>query len=146
MKSFSLVSTPAYNKADELPSPNFLPQAAEQRSAPFRQFVLKIASRCNLSCSYCYMYEMSDDSWREQPRHMAPATVRAVAQRISEHVDAHQLRNVQVVLHGGEPLLAGPARLAALAAELRDAVKARVDLRVQTNGTLLSTEMIDVLA
>jgi uncharacterized protein len=27
---------------------------------PFREFVIKIHSRCDLSCDYCYMYEMVD--------------------------------------------------------------------------------------
>ena len=30
-------------------------------------FLLKVASRCNLSCDYCYMYEHADQSWRNQP-------------------------------------------------------------------------------
>ena len=33
-------------------------------------------------------------------------------------LSAHELAAVQVVLHGGEPLLAGPARLRRIASEL----------------------------
>ena len=92
------------------------------------------------------MYEMSDDSWLGQRKYMAPEMVRMVARRISEHVDAHQLAEVQVILHGGEPLLAGSSRIAMIASELRQTIKARVDLRVQTNGTRLTDELIGVLA
>lgn len=92
------------------------------------------------------MYEMSDDSWLGQPKYMTPETVRTIARRISEHVDRHGLPEVEVILHGGEPLLAGPSRIAAIASELRQAIKARVDLRIQTNGTLLTSAVIGVLA
>ena len=33
-------------------------------------FVLKIAERCNLNCSYCYMYKHADQSWRFRPKGM----------------------------------------------------------------------------
>ena len=29
--------------------------------------LLKVASRCNLDCSYCYVYHMGDEAWRDQP-------------------------------------------------------------------------------
>ena len=32
--------------------------------------LLKVASRCNLDCSYCYVYHMGDDGWRYQPKLM----------------------------------------------------------------------------
>ena len=32
------------------------------RPVPFRQFIIKIHSRCNLACDYCYVYEMADRS------------------------------------------------------------------------------------
>ena len=37
------------------------------RPLPFREFVLKIHSRCDLACDYCYMYTMADQSWRDRP-------------------------------------------------------------------------------
>src|ERR1700722_3738001 len=75
---------------------------------PFREFVLKIHSRCDLACRYCYMYQMADQSWRSRPKRMSEATLDLVASRISEHARTHSLKMVRVVFHGGEPLLAGP--------------------------------------
>ena len=37
-------------------------RAAGYKPTPFRQFILKVHSRCNLSCSYCYVYEMADQA------------------------------------------------------------------------------------
>lgn len=118
------------------------------RPAPFREFVLKIASRCDLACTYCYMYEMADQSWRDQPVRMSPATLTRTAERIAEHAAAHDLRSVRVVLHGGEPLLVGPAGIAFAATTLRAALppSTALDLRAQTNGLGLTDEMADTLA
>jgi len=115
---------------------------------PFRQFILKIHSRCDLACSYCYVYTKADQRWRARPKVMSRELVRTVSQRIGEHVRAHCLDRVDVVLHGGEPLLAGADRIADCAAALRAAVEpaAAVSLRLQTNAMLLNRGMIDVLA
>ena len=106
---------------------------------PFRQFVLKVHSRCDLACDHCYVYEHADQSWRARPRAMAPATAAQAVARIAEHARAHRLRWVSVVLHGGEPLLAGPARLAATIAALREGLAGvcELELRIHTNGVLL---------
>jgi len=117
------------------------------RPFPFRQFVVKIHSRCNLSCRYCYVYEMADQSWRYRPRVMPMRVVDATIARIAEHVRDHGLRAVRVVLHGGEPLLAGSAFITDMAAGIRAALPSGVDadLVVQTNGTLLDEAMLDTL-
>jgi uncharacterized protein len=112
---------------------------------PFQQFILKVHSRCNLSCSYCYVYEMADQAWRSQPRRMAPAITAATVERIAEHVKQHDLSVVDVILHGGEPLLTGPEWLTDLAACLYTAIPARVNISVQTNGTLLQPAMLRAL-
>ena len=91
------------------------------------------------------MYEMADESWREQPKIMSAETLAVTARRIADHVQDHQLSHIQVILHGGEPLLTGPDHINAVATKLRGAIGATVDLRVQTNGTLLSDPMLDVL-
>jgi uncharacterized protein len=121
-------------------------RASGARPWPFRQFVLKIHSRCNLSCAYCYVYELADQSWRHRPRIMSRRVVQATVTRIAEHTRAHDLRRVRVILHGGEPLLAGPAFITDLAARLRAALPPRTtaDLLVQTNGTLLDEAMLEV--
>lgn len=113
---------------------------------PFQQFILKIHSRCNLACSYCYVYEMADQAWRELPRLMSPAVIEMAAKRINEHVRSHRLSSVDIILHGGEPLLAGTQRLTELTGLLQAQISARVNFTVQTNGTLLRRPMLETLA
>src|SRR5882762_9809992 len=74
-------------------------------------FLVKIASRCNLACDYCYMYEHADQSWRAQPPFMSDDLRRKLAMRIGEYVRAANLKRLVVVFHGGEPLLAGAERI-----------------------------------
>jgi uncharacterized protein len=73
--------------------------------------------------------------------------VRRTAQRIGEHAGAHGLRDVALVLHGGEPLLAGAARLAADAEAVRAELPGGCALHVsvQTNATLLTVDAVATL-
>ncbi|GIH27080.1 hypothetical protein Aph01nite_53900 [Acrocarpospora phusangensis] len=113
---------------------------------PFRQFILKIHSRCNLACDYCYMYELADQSWRDRPKLMAPRHVTATAHRIAEHARDHKLRSARVILHGGEPLLAGPEYISDLVHEIRAATSGvAVDFIMQTNGVRLTESFLRVL-
>ncbi|HTJ66328.1 MAG TPA: FxsB family cyclophane-forming radical SAM/SPASM peptide maturase [Actinospica sp.] len=115
---------------------------------PFRQFVLKVHSRCDLACDHCYVYEHADQSWRGRPRELDPATAAQVSGRIAQHAAAHRLTEVRVVLHGGEPLLVGPRRMREILAALDAAVSpiARLDLRIHTNAVLLDEDFLDVFA
>jgi uncharacterized protein len=108
--------------------------------ASFSQFVLKMHSRCDLACDHCYVYEHADTSWARRPMTPSDSVLRATAERIAEHARRHRLAVVHVVLHGGEPLLAGPARLAYAAEQLTAALAgvSRLDLRIHTNGVTLN--------
>lgn len=115
---------------------------------PISEYVIKVASRCNLACDYCYVYTMADQSWRERPRFPNPATISATARRIGEHTAAHGLTGVSVALHGGEPLLAGADRITEVVTAVRRACPpgTTVDARIQTNGVLLDEPMAEVLS
>jgi uncharacterized protein len=115
---------------------------------PFRQFIVKVHGRCNLACRYCYLYEGPDHTWRTRPA-AAPAEVLArTADRVAEHARAHALSTVSLVLHGGEPLLAGADTLARFTDDVRARVPAGCAVRatVQTNATLLTHARMTVLA
>jgi uncharacterized protein len=113
---------------------------------PFRQFVLKVHSRCDLACDHCYVYEHADQSWRGRPKAISDQTADLVARRIAEHAVEHKLPVVHVVLHGGEPLLLGIQRTRTVLQTLRahlDPVTS-LDLRIHTNGVLLDTEFCEL--
>jgi uncharacterized protein len=117
------------------------------RPFPFREFVLKVHQRCNLACDYCYVYTMADQTWRTRPATMSTDVWRATAHRIAEHARKHALAEVRVILHGGEPLLAGRERLVALIADMRAELSTACQVRiaVQTNALMLEEPMLDAL-
>ena len=117
-------------------------------SVPLSQFVLKVHSRCDLACDHCYVYEAADQSWRGRPVAVSDAVISQTARRIAVHAATHGLGTVQVVLHGGEPLLAGRARLRRVATELHGALAGicRLDLRIHTNGVLLDEGFCELFA
>lgn len=102
----------------------------------FREFIVKVHSRCDLSCDYCYVYEMADQSWRDKPRAMSAETAQLAAKRIGEHARAHELARVALIVHGGEPLLAGRDLISLLVTSARREAGAGVviDASIQTNA------------
>jgi uncharacterized protein len=115
---------------------------------PLNQFVLKVHSRCDLACDHCYVYEAADQSWRGRPKVISEETLRQTAQRIAEHAAEHGLSSVQVVLHGGEPLMAGVGGLRAIITGLHSALRGvcELDLRVHTNGVQLTNAFCELFA
>jgi uncharacterized protein len=123
-----------------------LPPVISPNPLPFRTFILKIHQRCNLRCDYCYVYESGDHSWRSRPRVMSRSVIDALAFRIAEHAAVHHVPELDIVLHGGEPLLAGPEVIAYLVRAIRAALDqgSRASFSIQTNGVLLDQEFINL--
>ncbi|WP_174296886.1 cyclophane-forming radical SAM/SPASM peptide maturase YhhB [Sphingomonas bacterium] len=107
--------------------------------------LVKLASRCNLNCDYCYVYQMGDDAWRLQPKRMANATVDVLSSQLARLVAA-QAAPLSVVFHGGEPLLIGAERFERACRTLREALGPASGLHLQTNALLLSDEVIAICA
>jgi uncharacterized protein len=118
------------------------------RVLPADQFVLKVHSRCDLACDHCYVYESADQSWRGRPLAVSRDVVSRLALRVAEHVKTHELSRVEIVLHGGEPLLAGIPRLRDILLELEGALGGlcHLDVKVHTNGVLLNEDFCDLFS
>ncbi|MGV3517692.1 FxsB family cyclophane-forming radical SAM/SPASM peptide maturase [Luteitalea sp.] len=115
---------------------------------PFHQYLWKIASRCNLNCSYCYVYNSADSRWAEQPHFMSEATARQTAVRMREHLLAHNKADAMVTFHGGEPLLGGVSHLRMLLGVIGEELVSRgikVRLSMQSNLMLLDDEICKLL-
>lgn len=102
--------------------------------------------RCDLACDYCYVYEMLDQRWRNRPRAMSRQVVDRVADRIFEYAQAYRPRMIHVVLHGGEPLLAGPDLLSYCIRRIRDQIRPPTTVRttIQTNGVRLDRGYLEL--
>lgn len=107
--------------------------------------LLKVASRCNLDCGYCYVYNMGDDSWRSMPKRMDPQVMAETCAQLGR-LQTSQDHPFAVVLHGGEPLLLGATRLGELFSLLRAELGHRCSINVQTNGVLIDDAVLDLCA
>jgi uncharacterized protein len=113
---------------------------------PLNEFVVKIASNCNLRCTYCYEYNAGDESWRKHSKVMSQATAVQLARRIREHAEKHAVHHVAIGLHGGEPLMVGASHLDALASIFRHYLSSfNTHISVQTNATLITERICDVI-
>lgn len=117
-------------------------------TACITEFVVKIASRCNLNCDYCYEYNLGDESYKTQPRFMSYEIFERLSERIYQHVETHGLSEITIGFHGGEPLLAGASRLNHYCQTIRDKIPrtVKLNLGIQTNGILLTADIISVIS
>jgi len=75
--------------------------------ARITSFLVKVASRCNLDCDYCYVYHHADQSWRAMPKLLSAEDRSCFATRLGAYTAQAEITHCAVVFHGGEPLLAG---------------------------------------
>lgn len=114
---------------------------------PIQTFLLKIESLCNLNCTYCYMYNLADQSWKVQPKKMGKEVYSQTAARIKEHTDKHDLEEINVIFHGGEPMLVGVKYLRELIQIYKDIIpNVKINFGMQTNATLINDEWIEFFA
>lgn len=107
--------------------------------------LVKVASRCNLNCTYCYVYNMGDTAWQSQPKRMRLNVIDAVVAQVGR-LSHSQVRPLSVVMHGGEPLLLGLSQMRVFVEKLRGTLRSDAGVHVQTNGVLLSDPFIELFA
>ncbi len=98
--------------------------------------LLKLTGACNFDCTYCYDYE---------PKRFK---ARLPQERIEELISFLLARQdgLALIFHGGEPLLRFEAIEQTVEFALREAGDdKRVSFSVQTNGSLLTDEIVDFL-
>lgn len=111
------------------------------------EFVIKVASRCNLNCKYCYMYNLADTTWQSQPKFISDEVYEHLLERIVAHARVHNLNSISLVLHGGEPLLCGADRIDWFFSQAERVLcsnRIKLTLGAQSNGLLLSKDIGEV--
>lgn len=109
--------------------------------------VLKVTERCNINCTYCYMFNMDSGLFKTKPKQMSLETAARVARFLRESTEQVDAETVRIVLHGGEPMIMRPADFERLCQVFVDEMNGRVKLQfsVQTNATLVDDRWIDIL-
>ncbi|NRN30775.1 cyclophane-forming radical SAM/SPASM peptide maturase XyeB [Photorhabdus heterorhabditis] len=110
------------------------------------EVILKISERCNLNCSYCYVFNMGSElALNSAPviSHNTIIELKYFLERVAEETTPDV---IQIDLHGGEPLMLKKERFVYLCETLRsgDYKNAEFRLGLQTNATLIDDEWIEI--
>ncbi|HFK5528354.1 TPA: radical SAM protein [Elizabethkingia anophelis] len=104
--------------------------------------IIKIASRCNINCTYCYMYNLGDNSYKNQPKFISQRTIEETVWKIKKHCNANNLTKFTFIFHGGEPLLMPKDEFVEMIDKM-ESIKyegVNVSYSLQTNGILIDEE------
>jgi uncharacterized protein len=107
--------------------------------------VFKISERCNLKCDYCYFFFGGDDTWKKHPPLVSRKVVEDLGAFSARAARDHGLKVIDIVFHGGEPLLMSKPRFSEMCDTLRGYENGfRFSFALQTNGVLVDDAWIDV--
>jgi uncharacterized protein len=105
------------------------------------QIVLKVASLCNLNCSYCYIYNSEDTAFGLQPKTISDHIYDVLLHRMNEYAENRPGHNFSITFHGGEPTLIGSHRFVELVKRARLKLGNRLaSVGIQTNATRLTSQ------
>ena len=115
--------------------------------AKIKGLVLKVASRCNLNCEYCYMYNLGDETYKSQPKFMSQEIIESILYKTRTYLTNNGSTTFQFIFHGGEPLLVEPSFYQTFVRKANEILPTSIKLNfiIQTNGVLLSPEWCEVL-
>lgn len=108
-------------------------------------FVLKVVERCNLACPYCYYFFQEYDGNGKKSL-MTEEVESALPEFFERSACNLNLKRLNIVLHGGEPLMMKKKRVDKLCRTLRESLTGlvEVNISIQTNGVLIDDEWIDI--
>ena len=110
------------------------------------QVIFKIVERCNLVCSYCYYFFGGDETYLKRPPLVSDTTIVELGEYLEKAIKGHSIEHVQIVFHGGEPMMLPLNRFASCVRELKSKLAnlTQLEFGIQTNGTLFTDEWIDL--
>lgn len=114
---------------------------------PVETYIFKATAFCNLNCTYCYIFNLADQSFRGRPKIMSQELVELAARRMVDQAKEQGVRRLNVAFHGGEPLLAGQEWFRKTVEYLRKTGGSDVTFcfGVQSNGVLLNEKWVRLL-
>lgn len=118
----------------------------ERLSARRIEAVIKVTERCNINCTYCYVFNKGNDDFESRPVYLKGETIRAIVSYLRQGAVDLAASEVSVVFHGGEPLMLKRQAFDQFCTDLRAAFEpdVKVILGVQTNAMLVNDAWIDL--
>lgn len=105
--------------------------------------IIKATEKCNSNCYYCDVVTKKDTG-----KSMPLDVLETAFIRINEYLEENTEEKMEILWHGGEPLLLGPdyyRKVKQLKDEHCSATSERITQSMQTNLTCFTEEFIDVL-
>jgi len=108
--------------------------------------VFKTIERCNINCSYCYMFNMDDKTFKQRDAVIKQKTVKQTALFLKQGCIDLGLKELSLGFHGGEPMMQKKRDFEATCNIFKSELDALVNLRftMQTNAMLIDDEWIDL--
>ena len=120
-----------------------MPSAVEP--AAFNFVLVKLASRCNINCTYCYWFR--DPEVYNKPPVLTLDAEDQFCARLEQHIRKYELDQFLLVFHGGEPLLFPKYRFRNLQNKLADIERrtgCKIERGLTTNAILIDEEWISL--
>jgi len=110
------------------------------------EVVLKVAERCNINCSYCYMFNKGNEEYSDLPAYIRQSTVEEIAHFLANGARDLNCKDVSIGLHGGEPLMIKKERYVEICETFIRIISpvAKVDFTMQTNAVLVDEEWMEI--
>lgn len=110
------------------------------------EFVVKLASRCNIQCTYCYWFE--DPLVLKSPKIISDTHLSLFLSKLESHIKTHHLDSVSIAFHGGEPTLYPIEKFIKACQKLREIESnsnCRIKLSMQTNALLINDRWVSAI-
>lgn len=108
---------------------------------------MKITERCNINCTYCYIFNKGDESYKSNPPLIKEETILALKKFLLDSIINHGVTDIQIDFHGGEPLMLGKFRFdkyLKILSEINKNEGVKIKFAIQTNGILVDSEWIKI--
>lgn len=109
----------------------------------FDSILIKLASRCNVNCSYCYWFR--DTSVYSTPPFIKDEVIDAFISKLENHILAFRKSRFTCIFHGGEPLLYPKSKFSQFLERLTRVgtiTQSKIDFCITTNALLVDADWI----
>ncbi|EKD55948.1 MAG: radical SAM protein [uncultured bacterium] len=107
--------------------------------------IIKVTNICNFVCPYCYMFQAVDSSYKNRPKIMPKIVIMQLVNKLDKYLHTFQIDNMNLIIHGGEPLLMGKKGLIFLLNQLdKLRKKYQTIISLQSNGSLIDKEFVNI--
>ena len=104
--------------------------------------IIKVTEKCNANCAYCYVVHKKHNFST-----MPDDVLEAIFSRVDEYLKSNSNEYIDILWHGGEPLLAGKCffeKALKFQYSICATTKNRINHSIQTNLTLLTKVFISI--